>query len=56
MTNNDVLKEENKKLKKILYEIKNVVKQISYLGSRGEREIKFKIKNILEEVLDEEVF
>lgn len=47
---------ENEKLKKALSDIKEIVKEISYLGSRGERELKFKIKNILEEVIDEEIY
>ena len=42
------LKEENVKLKKALSDIKEIVKEISYLSSRGERELRFKIKNILE--------
>ena len=50
------LKEENIKFKKVLGDIKEIVKEISYLGSRGERELKFKIKNILEKVIDEEIY
>lgn len=49
-------KDEIYKLKKALSDIKEIVKEISYLGSRGERELKFKIKNILEEVIDEEIY
>lgn len=47
------LKKENKKLKTALSKIKDITKEISYLGSKGERVIKFKIENILEKVLDE---
>lgn len=50
------LKEENVKFKKALSDIKEIVKEISYLSSRGERELRFKIKNILEEVVDEEIY
>lgn len=46
----------NNKYRSALEEIKDVVKEISYLGSRGERELKFKIKNILEDVIDKEVY
>ena len=52
----DSLRNTNNKLRSVLEEIKNLVKEISYLGSRGERELKFKIKNILEDVIDEEIY
>ncbi len=44
------------KYKQALAEIKEIAEEISYLGSRGERKIKFKIKNILEKVLNEEIY